>query len=208
MKKFLRKAVKSFKKLADAKLFAFAQGVSASMAAAVDVFPTPTPTLVELNNAIGEYVELMQLARSRDKIQVVLKNLSKQNVLLLLSQLTDYVNLTAQGAEDVLTRSGLDLNKVPEPVALAAPTRVVLLDGGNSGQLLLKFKKVTGAPSYLFQYTTDALLAEESWVSIAATTTSYTFTGLQKGTTYYCRVIAVGGNLQQKTSIVLNRVSQ
>ena len=208
MKKFLRKVVKSFKQLADAKLFAFAQNVSASIAEAVDVFPTPTPTLIELNNAIGNYVELMQLAAGRDKIQVVLKNLSKRNLLLLLSQLADYVNLTAQGDEGILAKSGFDLNKVPEPVSLKAPSRVVLLDGGNSGQLTLKFRKVTGAPCYLFQYTTDALLGEESWVSIPATTTSYTFTGLTKGTTYYCRVVAVGSYQQQKTSIVLNRVSQ
>ncbi len=208
MKKFLRKVVKSFKKLADAKLLTFAQNVTTSMANAVAVFPTPVPTLTDINTALGNYAELLQLAADRSKVQVVLKNQAKQALLALLSQLADYVNLTAQGDEGILVQSGIDLNKVPQPVSLKAPTRVVLLDGGNSGELLLKFKSVAGAPSYLFQYTTDATLAEESWVSIAATTTSYTFTGLTKGATYYCRAIAVGANLQQMTSIVVNRVSQ
>ena len=208
MKKFLRKVVKSFKKLAEADLLAFSQDVSASMAAAVDVFPTPTPTLIELNNAIGNYSEAMQLARGRDKVQVVMKNLSKQNLLLLLSQLTDYVNLTAQGAEDLLAKSGLYLNRVPEPVTMDAPGYVVLTDGGESGELTFRFRRVRGASSYLYQYTSDASLANESWVSIPATTTSYTFTGLASGTTYYCRVVAVGSYQQQKTSIVLNRISQ
>jgi hypothetical protein len=36
----------------------------------------------------------------RDKIQVALKNESKRTLLLLLSQLADYVNLTAQGNEN------------------------------------------------------------------------------------------------------------
>ena len=208
MKKFLRKVVKSFKKLAEADLLAFSQDVSASMAAAVDVFPTPTPTLIELNNAISSYSEAMQLARGRDKVQVVMKNLSKQNLLLLLSQLTDYVNLTAQGAEDLLAKSGLYLNRVPEPVTMDAPGYVVLTDGGESGELTFRFRRVRGASSYLYQYTSDASLANESWVSIPATTTSYTFTGLASGTTYYCRVVAVGSYQQQKTSIVLNRISQ
>ena len=208
MKNLLRKVVKTFKQFADAKLFTFAQNVTTSMANAVAVFPTPTPTLADVNTAIGNYVELLQLAADRSKSQVMLKNQAKQALLALLSDLADYVNFTGRGDGGVLVLSGFDLNKIPQPVSLKAPTRVVLLDGGNSGELLLKFKSVTGASSYLFQYTTDAALAEGSWVSIAATTTSYTFTGLTKGSTYYCRAVSVGTNQQQMISIVVNRVSQ
>lgn len=208
MKKFLRKVVKTFKQLADAKLFTFAQNVTTSMANAVAVYPTPVPTLADVNTALGNYAELLQLAADRSKVQVVLKNQAKRDLLVLLSQLADYVNLTGQGDEGVLVKSGFILNKVPQPVSLKAPTRVLVLDGGNSGELVLKFKSVTGASSYLFQYTTDAMLSEESWVSIPATTTSYTFTGLTKGSTYYCRAVAVGSNQQLMNSIVVNRVSQ
>lgn len=208
MKKFLRKVVKSFKQLADAKLLMFAQNVTTSMANAVSVFPAPTPPLADINNAIATYAGLLQLAADRDRVQVVLKNQTKQALLLMLSQLADYVNLAAQGDEGVLVQSGFNLNKVPQPVNMKAPTGIALLDGGNSGELFLKFKKVSGASSYLFQYTNDTLLAEESWVSIPATTTSYTFTGLTKGATYYCRAVAVGGNQQLMNSIVVNRVSQ
>src|SRR6185437_6785654 len=126
MKKFLRKVVKSFKKLADAKLLTFAQNVTTSMANAVAVFPTPVPTLTDINTALGNYAELLQLAADRSKVQVVLKNQAKQALLALLSQLADYVNLTAQGDEGILVQSGIDLNKVPQPVSLKAPTRVVL----------------------------------------------------------------------------------
>ena len=208
MKKFLRKVVKTFKQLADAKLFTFAQNVTTSMANAVAVYPTPVPTLADVNTVLGNYAELLQLAADRSKVQVVLKNQAKRDLLVLLSQLADYVNLTGQGDEGVLVKSGFILNKVPQPVSLKAPTRVLVLDGGNSGELVLKFKSVTGASSYLFQYTTDAMLSVESWVSIPATTTSYTFTGLTKGSTYYCRAIAVGSNQQLMNSIVVNRVSQ
>jgi hypothetical protein len=208
MKKLLRKVVKAFKQLADAKLLTFAQNVTASMGNAVAVFPTPAPALADINTAIGNYAELLQLAADRSKSQVMLKNQAKQALLALLSQLADYVNLTGQGDGGVLVQSGFDLNKVPQPVSLKAPTRVMVLDGGNSGELVLKFKSVTGASSYLFQYTTDATLAEAGWVSIASTTTSYTFSDLTKGATYYCKAVAVGSNQQLMNSIVVNRVSQ
>src|ERR1019366_1259693 len=208
MKKVLRKVVKSFKQLADAKLLTFGQNVTASIANAVGVFATPTPPLADVNSELGNYANLLQTAAARDKIQVALKNESKQNLLLLLSRLADYVNLTAQGNEAVLAMSGFDLNKVPQPVNIKAPAGVMLQDGGNSGEMVLKFKSVAGASSYLFQYTTDTLLADTSWVSIASTTTSYTFSGLTKGATYYCRAVAVGSNQQLMNSIVVNRVSQ
>jgi len=208
MKKFFRKVVKAFKVLADAKLLTFSQNVTASMAAAVETYPTPVPAIVDVASQISDYEALLRSSASRDKVQVALKNQCKQALLQMLSQLADYVNLTAQGDEAKLAESGFNLNKVPQPISLKAPTGVVLTDGGNSGELFLKCKRVAGASGYMYQYTTDPLLAESSWVSFAATTTFFTFTGLTKGVTYYCRVVAVGGNQQLMNSIILNRVSQ
>ena len=208
MKNFFRKVVKSFKKLSDSRILTFGQSVVTAMTQAVAVFPTPSPSLTEIGEELVNYSGLVTSAATRDKVQIVFKNQSKQTIMLMLSQLADYVNLIAQGDEAILAQSGFDLNKVPEPISMGAPTRLVLLDGGNSGELFIKFKAVIGAFSYLFQYTADPLLANDSWVSIPATTTSYTFTGLTKGTTYYCRVVAVGANQQLMESIVVNRVSQ
>jgi len=207
MKKFMRKVVKAFKKLSDANLLAFGKNVTVSMAAAVDIFPTPNPTLENINTELANFEDLIQSASSRDKVQVQLKNQTRFAVTVMLSQLADYVNsITSDAAQ--LVQSGFELNKVPAPVELEAPTRLVLVDGPNNGELTLKFKKAKGASSYLHQYTTDALLPEDGWVSIASTTTSFAFKGLARGVTYYVRTIAVGRNSQLKNSIVVNRVSQ
>ena len=207
MKKFIRKVVKTFKTLADANLLTFGQNVTASMAAAVATFPTPVPSLESINTELGNYAELLQTSASRDKVQVQLKNMSKFTLKQMLGQLADYVNgITTDPA--LLASSGFDLNKLPQPITITAPENPTLTDGSNSGQLVLKFKAVRGASSYLFQYTTDATLQENSWVSFPATTTSYVFTGLTKGTTYYCRALSVGAYQQVKASIVLNRISQ
>jgi len=207
MKKFIRRVVKTFKKLADSNFLTFGQTVTASMAGASGIFTTPTPPLADINAELVIYGNLLQTSSSRDKVQVELKNKSKFSLMVMLSQLADYVNLTTTDASQ-LVQSGFDLNKLPQPISLKAPSRLVLTDGGNSGEMNLKFKGVNGASSYLFQYTSDTLLAENSWVTIPSTTTSYTFSGLTKGTTYHCRAVAVGANQQIMKSNIINRISQ
>ena len=207
MKKFIRKVVKAFKKLSDAKVLAFGNNVTVSMAAAVGIFPTPNPTLESINTTLGNFEGLIQTAASRDKVQVQLKNQCRFQLLTMLSQLADYVNSITTDATQ-LVQTGFELNKIPAPIELEAPTGLVLKDGPNNGELILKFKRAKGALSYLHQYTTDPLLAEDSWISIPSTTTTYTFKGLTRGVTYYVRTIAVGSNQQTVNSIVVNRVSQ
>ena len=207
MKKFIRRVIKSFKKLTDANILTFGQNVTASMAAAVATFPTPVPSLADINAELVKYAELLQTSASRDKVQVQLKNISKFALTRMLSQLADYVNTTTTDSA-ALASSGFTLNKMPQPITITHPENPVLTDGDGSGKLTFKFKAVKGASSYLFQYTSDATLQENSWISFPATTTYFTFTGLTKGTTYYCRVMAVGANKQVKSSLVLNRISQ
>ena len=207
MKKFIRRVVKTFKRLSDANFLTFGQNVTVSMAAAVDIFPTPVPSLTDINTELGNYAELLQSAKNRDKVQVDLKNMSKFTLKTMLSQLADYVNTTTTDSTNLL-KSGFALNKIPQPLGLLEPTGLKLMDGINSGELIFKFKAVKGASSYLFQYTADATLAEGSWISLPATTAFYTFKGLTKGTTYFVRVAAVGGKQQVTLSGVVNRVSQ
>jgi hypothetical protein len=207
MKKFIRRVVKSFKKLADSKFLTFGENVTAGMAAAVDVFANPVPALAAINAELANYSNLIQTSASRDKVQVQLKNKSKFDLQMMLSQLADYVNTTTSDSAD-LSRTGFDLNRLAQPITIGAPAWLRLMDGENSGEVTIKFRKVKGAASYLYQYSIDASLAETSWVNRPGTATTYTFTGLTKGTTYYFRIVAVGSNLQTVNSIVLNRVSQ
>jgi len=207
MKKFIRRVIKTFKRLSDANFLTFSQNVTTSMAAAVATFPNPVPSLADIISELGKYADLLQTSASRDKVQVQMKNISKYTLCQMLSQLADYVNTTTTDSA-LLASSGFELNKMPQPITITSPENPVLSEGGGSGQLVFKFKAVKGASSYLYQYTTDATLQESSWMSIPATTTSYTFTGLNKGATYYCRALAVGANHQVKTSIILNRISQ
>jgi hypothetical protein len=94
MKKFFRRVIKAFKRLADAKLLAFGKHVTVSMAAAADIFPNPVPSLTDINAELDNFAGLIQTAASRDKVQVEQKRQSRFSLLQMLSQLADYVNAT------------------------------------------------------------------------------------------------------------------
>jgi hypothetical protein len=59
----------------------------------------------------------------RDKIQVALKNESKRILLLLLSQLADYVNLTAQGNENNIYSLATCMEDGTSPLQLLKSTK-------------------------------------------------------------------------------------
>ena len=141
MKKFIRRVVKSFKKLNDANLLTFGQNVMASMAAAVAKFPNPVPSLTAINAELANYAGLLQTSASRDKVQVQLKNISKFALNQMLSQLADYVNTTTTDSAE-LASTGFDLNKLPQPVTITPPENPALTDGQGSGELWLKPIKI------------------------------------------------------------------
>jgi len=207
MKKFIRRVVKTFKKLADSNLLSFGKNVTVKMADAVEFYPTPVPSLADINAQLLIYEGLLQSSKNRDKLQVDLKNQCKFTLNAMLSQLADYVNATSSDSATLL-RSGFELNKLPQPVGLLEPTGLTLIDGPNSGELTLKCKSVKGATSYMFQCTADAALAEGGWTSVPSSAAYYTFKGLTRGITYFMRIIAVGRNQQVTNSNVLNRISQ
>jgi hypothetical protein len=120
------------------------------------------------------FSNLMDAAGNRDKVQVGLKNASKEKLVGMLNQLCDYVNMVAQGDLNTLLLSSFNLNKIPEPIKMKLPTGLTLGDGVNTGEITIKFKGPYRAVGYNYEYTTDATLAENSWGSIPGSTTSYT----------------------------------
>ena len=64
MKKFIRRVIKTFKRLTDANLLAFGQNVTGKMNAAVATFPNPVPSLESINNELDKYAALLQTSAS------------------------------------------------------------------------------------------------------------------------------------------------
>lgn len=89
--------------------------------------------------------------------------------------------------------SGFNIAKppTPQPVVTAA-TNQALQDGPNPGDLDYIFDKVPGAKSYIYQCAPDPITAASQWQSQTGTVRKVSFSGLETGKKYWCRVVAIG----------------
>jgi len=134
-------------------------------------FPTPIPELTVINGLITALGEAMAAAKDRDRNAVVLKNNIRQDLTNALVQLSSSVTTTANGDKTKLISSGYDLAKPGESIPIKKPKSIILTDGRNSGELVVKIPRVKGAKSYGAQYTTDPLTAASEWRKLMTTTT-------------------------------------
>ena len=109
--------------------------------------------------------------------------------------------------EVVATSSGFNISKTPEPrPAITIPEGLVLKNGLNKGELDLKFERVAGARSYLYEITPGPVTGQSQWQSVMSTVSKNLFAGLESGKEYSCRVAAVGVKKQVVYSDVVSRI--
>lgn len=203
----ITKITTGFERLSDANLLTKSLDISKSMDGNTSL-PAPTPTLVELNAAIAEFQTTLTAAAARERTQVVLKNQARLALIALLNDLSNYVTFTANGDAAILSSSGFTLRKIPQPVIVPKPNKILVADGPNSGELTVSVGSRKGARSFVHQYTPDPMQPQSVWVSTPTTSKTYTFTGLAKAQSYWCRVGVVGSNGQLVYSDAISRVVQ
>jgi hypothetical protein len=196
-----------FQRLSDAKLLTKSLDIYTSMNGNLN-FLTPVPTMADVNGSILAFQAALTSAAARERTQVILKNHARASLITMLKELANYVTFTANGDAGILSGSGFDMRKVPEPVYVPKPSKILVTDGLNSGELTVSVSKPRGARSFVHQYTPDPLTASSIWVSIPSTSKTYTFTGLEKAKNYWCRVGIVGSNGQLVYSDPVSRVVQ
>lgn len=189
------KALSNFNRLTDGALEAKCHLIISSLTGNA-AFPTPIPTLAEIEAASDDYSSALVTAGTGNRSDIANKNAKRETVISLYNRLCTFVNLTANGNAALLLTTGFDVSKTPEPKVVTKPQNLKVMNGAAAGSLLVSVKRVPGAYSYVHQYTTDATLAPDSWVSTTGTTAKLLLTNLAAGTMYYCRVAAVGGNEQ------------
>lgn len=171
-------------------------------------FPAPIPALTVVDAAVQAYQAALTAAQFRDKNAVALKNQAREELTFILSQLANSVMTTANGDRAMLISSGFDISKDPEPKPISKPLPVLLTDGLNSGELILKVPAVPGARGYVHEYTMDPLTANSEWSQAVTTASRYTFKNLGTAQKYWCRVAAVGPYDQLVYSDAISRVVQ
>lgn len=191
----------------DPVLLAFSQEVMAKVTNN-PYFPNLKPNLSDLNTGVTEYQSAMARASFGNKEDIDIKNEKKATLIGLMHSLMYYILFTTDGNRTIAESSGFTLVKPQTPSVISTPQKVKAQNGDNPGELLISSETVKGARSYLHQYSTDPTLAENSWITMACTSSKCTINGLEIGTKYYCRVAAVGTKDQIKYSNVVWRIVQ
>jgi hypothetical protein len=171
-------------------------------------FPAPVPALSVVADAASNYLTALNAAATGSRSDIADKDIKRAELTALLRILAGYINFAAGGDRSILLTTGYDVSKIPVPVIITKPTGIKIINGGNSGELIVSVKAVKGARSYQYEYTTDASMVDGSWIAIARSTRKNTFRNLEKGKTYYCRVAAVGRKGQVIYSDIVSRVAQ
>lgn len=166
------KALIGFPEMKDDELMVTAVTILAAMNENVN-FENPDPELDEVQADLEDFMEKLAQSRKRGSPEdTALKNESKANLAETLQRLGYYVNSTARGHLPTVLSSGFPTNtpRVLHQIPLQIEG-VKLMDGRQSGQVLLYFTKQQQARVYEYCYR-KAGDVEEEWSDRLTTTSS------------------------------------
>jgi hypothetical protein len=201
------KIKKSYRRASDIKALKVADRVSDSLKEN-QKFPEANPTRTKLEKACNDFRSAISIAGRNDRTLSSAKNDIKAEMIGLLDDLADYVTTTSNGDKTMLLSSGFDITGEKDPSQVLPPIEQLVVVSELPGQATSRIKRVTGARSYVHQYTADPLSPDSVWISETSTEREHTFANLRSVTRYWFRVIAIGKGKQAVYSPPVARVIQ
>ncbi|MGH2564476.1 MAG: hypothetical protein ACRDE5_08185, partial [Ginsengibacter sp.] len=129
-------------------------------------FPTPVPSLTVIGGAVEDFFTALSNCAEGDRLKIAIKNQKRAALIDVLHQLAFYVLLTANGDEAIAMSSGFSIAKNPSPAPpIEKPVAPILESGINPGEMVSRGTALAGAVTYLHQYATDAMMAQDNWQS-------------------------------------------
>jgi hypothetical protein len=152
-------------------------------------FPTPSPTLASISQAIADLTSAEAAALSRAKGTALTRDDKRAALVKLLELLKAYVQSVADANDEtaatVIQSAGLAVRKTP----VRKPRVFSAKEGATSGSVKIVTASAGARSSYEWQYSTDG---GKTWVFAPATTQGKTtVAGLPSGTTVQFRYLAV-----------------
>ncbi|MFZ4592301.1 MAG: hypothetical protein ACOYN6_14970 [Ignavibacteria bacterium] len=184
-----QKAIIDFSKVKDNDLTEVAQVIWTKLTGNPD-FTTPIPPLSSLKSAIDDYSGALITSKDGTKQDTAIKNANRAALLEILTDLGNYVNMTADGDLVRLEGSGYPLTKVPSPIGiLEQPATFKVLDGIDPGSVKIENSVVAKATGYivLFYQIKDGVappLNDSEWQKCLFSKTTGLITGLKSGCKY------------------------
>lgn len=159
-------------------------------------FPQTAAQVNEISKLLDAFKAAVANASTGDRAKAATKNELRAQLIAAMQQLGRYVILEAQGSELLLLRSGFPLTKKSRRTGLGAVDDFKVLPGQESGEIILQVKRITGAKSYVYQYTPVPVTSQSNWQTVYGTTCKTVLRGLTPGVQYGFRMGGVGARQQ------------
>lgn len=164
-------------------------------------FQNMYPPYSELEQAVNSYNIAYTNSASRSKESISIKNTMRKNLSNFLNRTASSINAIADGNRDMLTTSGFDLTSdTPTDKTLGQVTGFSINTEGLKETMISKCSAVKNVLNYIHQYTKGNDTPDAVWISVSVSSVKYTFKGLESGSYYTFRIIAVGNDNSQNLS--------
>lgn len=191
----------------DANLLKFGYQISDTMKGN-PFYTDAKPEQSVIQTACDEFRIASSLAGKKDLARLSAKNDKKAILIGRLDELAEYVTAVCKGDKTMLLDSGFQIAGLRRESQDLQPITEISVVSDLPSSATIKVKRVTGARSYIHQYTTDPLSSESVWVSVTSVDREHTFTNLNSVSRYWFRVIAIGKGNKAVYSPPVARVIQ
>ena len=159
-------------------------------------FSDPHPPLAEVTTAVDELEAAfgrVQSARSEVTTQVGTQDTAEKKLDQLLTRLGSYVESIAGTDETLIASAGLDVKGARSTATVpTVPQGVAAAVGEHEGEIILSWKAVPNAYSYIVESSVDPATSA-SWTHVGIATAANKAVGnLTTGKRYWFRVKTVG----------------
>ena len=165
-------------------------------------FPSPTPSLADLTTANEALKAAETAASGGDRNAIMIRNDQQLVVANMMRTLAAYISMEANGDGALITSTGFELQRLPEPLpSITRPIDFLTNRGNHTGEVELTWKSVKGAQSYLVEMTLTDPSEKAMWTTVAITSRVKTkLENLEIGKFFYFRVKAIGRSSESSWS--------
>jgi hypothetical protein len=196
-----------YRNSSDMKLLKFGYQVSDTMTDNPIYANSPLVQAV-LQKSCDNFRVAGSIAGRKDRALLSAKNDRKADLIKDLDILNEYLTITCKGDKTMLLQSGFEIAGLKNDSKDLQPIREITVVSELPGTVTISVKRITGAKSYVFQYTADPLSSDSVWVSETSLNRKHTFSSLNSVARYWFRVIAIGKGNQTVYSPPVARVIQ
>jgi fibronectin type III domain protein len=159
-------------------------------------FPTPTPPLSDVTAGLDDLDKAstqVRSAKAEVSSKVGVQDNAEMRVDQLLTQLAGYIESVAGRDDTLIASAGLETKTSRSaPTIPTEPQALSASPGTHEGELLLSWKPVPNAKSYMIESSTDPSNTT-GWAHLGiATSATKAINNLKSGTRYWFRVAAIG----------------